>query len=148
MIGAETGQRRIASSGDVLGAPVDERSAGLVAAHAELGGDRHLVAVGANGIAQDRLTGVAAVVLGGVEEGHAQVERSMDRGGELLGRHRPVPGGEGHSTHAYCRHGRPVGTQLPLFHPAPPIVLAMWVRTLPNVWIKLNRWLTAFEWSR
>ena len=62
------------------------RSSGrrVVAADGELGGELHLVAAAVDGAAHELLVVARPVHVGGVEEGHAQVERATDRRGRLV----------------------------------------------------------------
>ena len=88
VVDAEPLQRGVARGADVLGAAVDA-DPGAVGEPlvAELGGQLDLVAAAGDRPADELLVGERAVHVGGVEEGHAEVERSVDGGeaGRLVG---------------------------------------------------------------
>ena len=79
VVDAEPLQRGVARGPDVVGAAVDADPAAVgVALVAELGGELDLVAAAGDGLADELLVGERAVHVGGVEEGHAEVERAVD----------------------------------------------------------------------
>jgi len=85
----------------------------VVDVEAELGGDLHLLAEGAQHLADEALVLVRAVDLGGVEEDHAGVEGGADD------RRRLLRGGEAHATQADVRDVEAGGAELPLMHGGP-----------------------------
>ena len=88
VVDAEPLQRGVARGADVLRAAVDA-DPGAVGEPlvAELGGELDLVAAAGDRLADQLLVGERAVHVGGVEEGHAEVERAVDGGeaGRLVG---------------------------------------------------------------
>src|SRR5205814_7452529 len=82
---AEPLQARLAGRADIIGIALDaEELAGGSADIAELGGEEHLVAAVADRLADQLLVPADAVHVGGVEEGHAAVDRMMDGGDRFL----------------------------------------------------------------
>jgi hypothetical protein len=80
---AQALQRGLGHLADVLGLAVDAAHAGIALARAfrrdveaELGGDHDLVAERLQAFADQLLVRIGAVDLGGVEEGHAQLDRA------------------------------------------------------------------------
>ena len=85
VVDAEALQRGVAGRADVVGAAVDaDHGAVGEALVAELGGELDLVAPAGDGLADELLVGEGAVHVGGVEEGHAEVERPVDGVGAAL----------------------------------------------------------------
>jgi len=81
-IGAESAQRRVHDLPDVIGLAVEASLAlaGLrIDVHAEFGGDNDLIADRSECLANDLFVDERPVGLGGVEEGHAPVDRSADK---------------------------------------------------------------------
>ena len=85
MIHAEALERRIAGPAHVFGAPVDAEIGSVFAALvAELGSEDDLVPPAHDGAAHETLVGERTVHVGGVEEGHPEVERPVDGVDALL----------------------------------------------------------------
>jgi hypothetical protein len=85
VVEAEPLQRRVDARPDVLRLPVDAPAGGVgrVAHDAELGRQHHLLPPVADGPADQLLVGEGPVHVGGVEEGHAEVEGTVDCGDRL-----------------------------------------------------------------
>ena len=98
--GADVGRAAVEVAGAAAG----------VGDHAELGGQHHLVAPSADGPADELLVGERAVDLGGVDQGHPEVERSVDGADGLgvVGARAGVGGGHAHGRRDRC--GRPPGS--------------------------------------
>src|SRR3712207_8304587 len=71
----------------VLRAAVDVHAAAVVARQRELGGQLHLVAPSGDRLADQLLVVPVAVDVGGVEEGHAEVERTDRKSTRLNSSH-------------------------------------------------------------
>ena len=84
VVHAEAAQGGVAGFADPLGAVVDRAPARVVAADRELAGELQLVAASLDRAAQELLVVPRPVHVGGVEEGHADVERAADRRGRLV----------------------------------------------------------------
>ena len=104
VVGLEALQAAVERAAHVLGTAVDACDAALERdLEAELGGDQRAVAAAVERFGEQRLVGVRAVDLGGVEEIDAEVERTMD-GRDALGLvGRTVD--PGHAHEAGHRHG-------------------------------------------
>ena len=90
---------------DVVGAAVDADPAAVLAALvAELGGQHDLVAPAGDRLAHQLLVGERPVHVGGVEEGHAEVQGAVDRGDRLRLVARAVELGHAHAAEAECGH--------------------------------------------
>jgi hypothetical protein len=85
VVGAEPPQRTLDRGADVGRAAVEDTGAAAgVGDHAELGRHHDLVAAAVDGAAEEFLVGERPVDLGGVQQGDAQLERSVD-GADGLG---------------------------------------------------------------
>ena len=85
VVDAEPLQRGVAGRADVVGGAVDaDHGAVGEPLVAELGGELDLVAPAGDRLADELLVGEGAVHVGGVEEGHAEVERPVDGVGAAL----------------------------------------------------------------
>jgi hypothetical protein len=115
-VDAEPLQRGVARAADVLGAAVDaDHAAVRRPLVAELGGQHDLVAPAGDGPADQLLVGERAVHVGGVEEGDAEIQRTVDRAlglglvtgaVELAHPHAAQAlGGDGESGERTCLHG-------------------------------------------
>ena len=90
VVDAEPLQRGVAGAADVLGRAVDAHPRAVrVPLVAELRGQLHLVTATGDGLADEQLVGEGPVHVGGVEERHPQVERTVD--GPRWPRPRPRP---------------------------------------------------------
>ena len=78
-VGAEATERRVARGPHVVGAPIGGSDA-VADDDAELGREHHLVAVAGDGLADQLLVGAQAVHVGGVEERHAELARTLEGG--------------------------------------------------------------------
>jgi hypothetical protein len=99
-------QACVAGLGYVLRAAVDSRGPVRLAKVAELGGEHDLVAAAAQGPAQQLLVLAPAVHVGGVEEVHAEVERTVDDRDGLLLVALAVDVGHGHAAEADRGNGQ------------------------------------------
>jgi hypothetical protein len=80
----EPPQARVAGLAHVIGLSADAEARPVGSAHiAELGGEHHLVAPVGDGAAHQLLVMADAVHVGGVEEGHAELDGAVDRGDGL-----------------------------------------------------------------
>ena len=105
---AEAFQAGVAGGADVVGAAVDaEEGAVGLADVAELGRQDDLPTAAANGPAHEFLIPPAAVHVGGVEEGDAEVDGAMDGGRGLFGVPPAVEVRHAHAAQADGRDGKP-----------------------------------------
>ena len=118
MVDAETLQRAFGRLTDVLGPPVDAARRRIVgvADEAELRREQDLIAAVGHGAPEESLVGVRTVGVGGVEEGHAQVERAMDRGHGLGVVAVAVELGHTHAAKAEGGDGRALEAQCACLH--------------------------------
>ena len=90
VVDPEAMEAGVAGLADVLGLAVDAEAGAIrLALVAELGRWLHLGAAARDGFADELLVREGAVHVGGVEEGHAEVEGAVDRVGGLLIVRRP-----------------------------------------------------------
>ena len=90
VVHAEPPERVVDGLADVLRTAVDAAATAVLAAHvAELGRQLHLVAAAGDRPAHELLVGERPVHVGGVQEGHAEVEGAVDRRGRAGPRRRP-----------------------------------------------------------
>ena len=71
-------ERAFAGALDIGGGGIDPGHAVVVIAETELGRDHHRIALAANGTTDQFLIDQGAIDFGGVEQGHAQLNRAVD----------------------------------------------------------------------
>ena len=118
VVDAEAPQRSLGRLAHVLGPAADAAGGRVVgvADDAELGRQHDLVAAAGDRAADELLVGVRAVDVGGVEEGHAEVERAVDRGDRLGVVAAAVELGHAHAAEAEGGDGRALEAQGACLH--------------------------------
>ena len=117
VVGTEPPERSLEGGADVgRGAVEVARTTASVGEHAELGGQHHLVAATPDGPADEFLVGERPVDLGGVDQRHPQIERTVDGADGLVVVRAGSGVGGGHAHGAEADSGNRQTAQIDVLH--------------------------------